>query len=293
MSKSARLVFFGTEDFSAVTLQRLIDDNWNVVGVVTKPDFKAGRGQKLAAPAVKTLAVRHGIEVLQPANLHKSVYEIAMLDGEFGILSAYGKLVPGSVIDIFPGGIINVHPSLLPRYRGASPIEAAILNGDHKTGISLMQLSLGMDEGPVYAQKEVILSGEETKPEFYEELARTGADFLVQVLPDIISGEVIAKPQDDSRATYAPLLKKSDGRIDWSKPAEVYEREVRAYLGYPKSTAKIHGQEVIITKARLAKNTNDGKLVVDCNPGYLEILELIGPSGKTMSGEDFLRGLRK
>lgn len=290
MSKSARLVFFGTEDFSAVSLEKLIKDDWPVVAVVTKPDFKTGRGQKTTPPKVKEIAQKHHIRVLQPTSLPKIVYEIASLEPSHGILAAYGKIIPQTLIDIFPGGIINVHPSLLPKYRGASPIESAILSGDGRTGISLMKLTAQMDEGPVYAQKQVVLTGEETRSELYVRLAELGASILSEKLPQIIDGSLETQPQDDSRATYAKLLKKTDGHIDWTRSAEVYEREIRAYLGYPKSTALVGESEVIITKARVACDEKDGQLVMKCTPGYLEILELVAPSGRTMSGADFQRG---
>jgi len=289
-AKNVRLIFFGTEDFSTASLKRLIADGWNIVAVVTKPDAKSGRGQKLTPPLVKTVAAKHKIPVLQPASLPKVVYEIASLEPSHGILAAYGKIIPQTLIDIFPGGIINVHPSLLPKWRGASPIEAAILNGDGQTGISLMRLTAEMDEGPVYDQKSVVLTDEESGPELTSRLAECGASFLSEKLPSIIDGGLAPQPQDASRATYSNLLKKEDGYIDWTQPAEVYERQIRAYLGYPKSSAEINGQRVILTKARTAKNESDGKLVVACQPGWLEVLELVAPSGRTMTGKDFLLG---
>lgn len=292
MKKSAKLIFFGTEDFSATSLKELIRAGWNVAAVVTKPDFKSGRGQKLTPPSVKTIAAKHGIPVLQPISMPGVIYEIASLEPTHGILVAFGKIIPGSLIDIFPGGIINVHPSLLPAWRGASPIESVILNNEPKTGISLMQLSAGMDEGPIYAQKTVVLTDEETRPELMSQLAEHGARFLGEKLPRIVDGSLRPKAQDASLATYAKLISKSAGAIDWTKSAETYEKEVRAYLGFPKSTAKIGSSEVIITKSRIAKNATDGDLVMQCHPGYLEILELVAPSGKTMSGVEFKRGYR-
>jgi len=295
MSKSARAVFFGTEDFSADSLEKLLQHGWNVVAVVTKPDTKSGRGQKITAPAVKEIAGKNGIRVLQPENIGKIAYELASLEPSFGVLVSYGKIIPQTLLDIFPGGIINVHPSLLPAWRGPSPIESALLQGDSETGISLMKLTAGMDEGPVYAQKKVVIHDGETRPELYERLAEYGASFLIEKLPQITDGGLVPEAQDDAKASYSKLLKKDDGRIDWTKSAEEYERQVRAYLGYPRSTAMIDGVEVIITKARVVKqHPYDFKgHVQPCNPGLLEIQEVIAPSGKTMSWADYARGYQK
>ena len=293
MSRSERLVFFGTDDFSATILKRLVIAGWPVVGVVTQPDRPSGRGQKKLPPSLKVVAGEYNIKVFQPEKVGKIVFELAALEPSHGILAAYGQIIPQSLIDIFPGGIINVHPSLLPAWRGASPIEAAILAGDHTSGISLMALNAYMDEGPVYAQKEVILTGEETQKDLYERLAEIGGDFLVAKLATIADDTLQPEPQDDSKATYANLVKKEDGHIDWTKPAQIYERQVRAFAVWPKSRAKVFGKEVIITKARVAKDADDGVLVMKCHSGYLEILGLIGPSGKTMTGKAFLHGYQR
>ena len=169
MSKT--IVFFGTEEFSAVSLRRLIDDGFSIPAVITKPDSKKGRGKKMVPSAVKILAEEYKIPVWQPRKLADIVSDIKSLDDPIGVLVSYGKIIPQSVIDLFSPGIVNVHPSLLPKYRGPSPIETAILNGDDKTGISIMQLSADMDAGPVYDQLEVGLDGNETAPQLEEKLA--------------------------------------------------------------------------------------------------------------------------
>jgi len=293
MSKLKSLIFFGTESFSTPTLEKLLAEGWPVTAVVTKPDSRGGRGQKSIAPKVKQIADKHGIAVWQPENVSEIDDKIANLKPTYGILVAYGKIIPQTTLDLFPGGIINVHPSLLPKYRGPSPIESAILNGDSDTGVSIMRLSAGMDEGPVYARVRVELDGSETRPQLYGRLAQSGADLLLERLPAIVEGRLTPKPQDDELATYSQLLKKEDGWIDWTKPAETYGRQVRAYLGFPKSRAKLHGHEAVITKARVAQSADDGSLVIKCQPGWLEILELTAPSGRSMSGADFLRGYKK
>lgn len=293
MDKSKKLVFFGTEDFSATSLHALLEAGYDITAVVTKSDSKSGRGQKLSPPAVKVIAESHGIKILQPKNVASSESELKLLKPNLGILVSYGKIIPASVMNLFPLGIVNVHPSLLPVWRGPSPIESAILAGDKLTGVSLMKLTTGMDEGPVFATAELELDGSETSPQLYERLARIGADLLKSSLPAIISGSLQPKAQDDSIASYSRLLKKQDGLIDFHEPSEVIERKIRAYQGFPKARAKVLGHEVVITKAREAKGENDGSLVIKCTSGWLEIQKLVGPSGKTMSGVDFLRGYQK
>lgn len=287
------LVFFGTEDFSLPTLQALIEKGCSISAVVTKPDTKRGRGRVLSSPAVKKLALSSGIEILQPEKLADIADELASAGSDHAVLVSYGKIVPADIIDIFKGGIINIHPSLLPKYRGPSPIEAVILNGDSKTGVSLMKLTPKMDAGGVYKQETVELNGTETKPELYDRLSRIGADLLIDSLEEIINGTLQPIEQNEEGATYTKLLAKADGNIDWSSEADGIERSIRAFLGYPKSKALIFNQEVIILKARVAGSSDDGELVMKCGQGFLEIQELIAPSGRIMNGGDFKRGYFK
>ncbi|MEX2006781.1 MAG: methionyl-tRNA formyltransferase [Candidatus Saccharimonadales bacterium] len=288
-AKDVRLVFFGTENFSAPTLSALIGQGWPILAVVTKPNAKQGRGQKLAVPPVKKIALRAGLRVFQPGKVADIEADLAKLRPTHGVLVAYGQIIPDSILKLFRGGIINLHPSLLPKYRGPSPIEAAILNGDKQTGLSLMRLTAGMDEGPVYYQSVLKLKGSENRLELSKKMAKMGADRLIERLPQIIDGRLKPVPQDNSKATYTPLLKKEDGAVNFSQPAEVIERQIRAYLGWPRSRATIFGKEVVITKASLVKDRTTG-LVIQCNPGLLQIEELIAPSGRTISGVEFIRG---
>lgn len=297
---SKKLVFFGTEDFSASSLHRLVAAEYDVVAIVTKPDSKAGRGQQIKESRVAHIAKVATIKTLRPEKLTNINKELKALKPDYGVLVAYGKIIPQDIIDIFPAGIINVHPSLLPKYRGPSPIESTILNGDKVTGVSLMKLTAGMDEGPIYAQKEVDTLPKADRTLLSSYLAEFGADLLLEKLPDIISRRLKPKPQNDSQAIYTKLLKKEDGLIDWSKSAEQIERRIRAFRGWPRSRTKLHGQDIIVTKAQVAKDENDGQLVVKCGSslpagrqGYLEIKELIAPSGRSMSGADFLRGYKR
>lgn len=290
MKRSARLIFFGTEQFSTASLEALLHAGWSISAVVTKPDRARGRGQQIEAFPIKYLADQHNIPVLQPQKVAQATEQIASVLPTHGVLVSYGEIIPKPVLDLFPGGIINLHPSLLPLYRGPSPIEAAILNGDSQTGVTLMKLSEEMDAGPVYAKKSVILNSNEDQLTLSGKLAAIGAHFLIEKLHLITSGFLQPVAQDESKATYTKLLKKTDGKIDWSLPAEIIERQIRAYLRFPRSRARISGHEVVITKARVAASQADGALVKAAKPGWLEVLELIGPSGRKMSGADFLRG---
>ncbi len=295
MNKSKRLVFFGTEDFSLPSLQALVDGGFNVVAVVTKPDSARGRSKKLVEPAVKTYAKHIGLTVFQPGRLADIQDQLVELKPDAGVLVSYGKLLPQRTLDVFePIGIVNVHPSLLPKYRGPAPVEAAILNGDQQTGITIMKLTLGMDEGPIFAQTTVPLTGQETRPVLTKQLSQMGAKVLVDTLPGILENKVEAIEQKNSDATYTTLLRKEHGLLDpVTDNANALERKVRAYLDYPKTRLKIKNTDVIVTSAKVVESSDSAPLVVDCvDNTYLAIDSLIAPSGKTMSGEAYLRGLR-
>lgn len=294
------LLFFGTEDFSTIIFSRLLNAGYNFKAVITKPDAKRGRGKKMLPPSIKTIAEKHGIPVLQSENLEQITDEVSAYGCDFAVLAAYGKIIPKSILDSFSGGIINVHPSLLPKYRGPSPIESAILNGDEKTGVSIIKLVEAMDAGPIYAQQEIPLNGMETKPELYEKLAEIGAEMLTRYLPDIFAGKLSPKPQDETSATYCKLIKKSDGIIDWQKPAEKIEREIRAYLGWPGSRTQLFGQEVIILETEITTvslapsevKVESSELLVGTGEYSLKIKKLRPAGRSSMDANEFLRGRR-
>lgn len=293
MTKSSKLVFFGTEDFSLPSLQALVDAGYAIVAVVTKPDSSRGRSKELVQPAIKTYALSVGIPVFQPNRLTDINNELAELNADAGVLVSYGKLLPQRTLDVFSRvGIINLHPSLLPRYRGPSPIEAAIVNGDSQTGISIMRLTVGMDEGPVYTQKTYELHADEIKPELTKTLATEGARLLVSVLPDILSGKLKPQPQPITGVSYTTLLSKNDGLLDPSTDdAYALERKVRAYLMYPKTRLTLNNNDVIITSVKVVESLSDYPLTIACKDNtYLALTQLIAPSGKSMSGEAYLRG---
>lgn len=272
MQRTSRtILFFGTEDFSAYTLEMLIQKGFTIGAIITKPDSRRGRRKDLVKPRVKEIGELHRIPVWQPTHLRDIAGSIMQFDSPIGVLVSYGKLIPQSIIDLFSPGIINVHPSLLPLYRGPSPIESAILNGDTQTGVSIMQLSSAMDAGPVYRQSILQLVGTETAPELYRRLGKQGADLLTATLADIVNHTAGTIDQDDSLATYCQLIKKEDGVIDWHKTAVQIEREVRAYQGWPQSRTIIGTTEVIITHTSVAdpKDLRPGEVYIESNKLYV------------------------
>lgn len=289
---STSIVFFGTDEFSATSLQALIESNYNIAAVVTKPDSKSGRGQRLDISIVKKLAIENNISVWQPNKVLDINEDIQKLGPDVvGVLVSYGKIIPKSTIELFNPGVINVHPSLLPMYRGPSPIESAIENGDAQTGVSIMQLTPEMDAGPVYGRIIYELSGNETRVSLRKDLAQVGAAALLSYIPGIIDDTTHATPQDENDATYCKLLSKDDA---WLKPEETSaieaERQVRAHLGFPKTKVNILGHCIVITKAHISK---DQKTLLDVrcqDDNYLSIDELIAPSGRAMLARDFLNG---
>jgi methionyl-tRNA formyltransferase len=290
-SISQKIIFFGTEDFSLTVLTGLIEAGYPIAAVITKPDSRSGRGQKYIAPSVKLAASEHNIPVWQPEKLKDITENIEALQPAVGILVSFGKIIPQSTIDLFAPGIINVHPSLLPKYRGPSPIESAIKNGDTKTGVAIMQLSAGMDAGPVYTIKEHALTGQETQPDLYQTLAIVGTDLLLETLPQILNGELLPIPQNDSEATYCQLLTKDEA---WLSPkdltAHAAECRVRAHLNFPKTKLTILGHDIVITKSHVSTEQKT-PLDILCQDGaYLSIDELIAPSGRRMDADSFLNG---
>lgn len=290
MSKT--IIFFGTDDSSLVALRGLIESGYNIAAVVTKPDSKSGRGQILTPPAVKKIAQEHNIPVWQPTKISEIDDNVRSLGADVtGVLVSFGKIIPESTINLFNPGIINLHPSLLPLYRGPSPIESAIENGDNQTGVSIMKLTAGMDSGPVYKQITHKLTGKETRPELYKTLFQAGTTALIDILPSIIDGSLQPRLQDDSKAVYCKLFTKDDA---WLKPNEITavkaERLVRAHLGFPKTKVEVLGRTAIIIKAHVTDEQKTPLDVLCQDKNYLSIDELIAPSGRTMSAKDFING---
>jgi len=230
-----RIIFAGTPDFALASLKALVESGRIPVAVLTQPDRPAGRGKKLTASPVKKYALENDIPVLQPVTLRdeRAAAELEALHPDVLIVAAYGLILPQNILDIPTRGCLNVHASALPRWRGAAPIQAAILAGDETTGISLMAMTAGLDCGPVYTTEEIAIGDEETAAELHDRLAALGGHLLVEHLHDILSGDTTATEQDESLASYAPKIVTSDARIDWSLPAEELARRIRAYNPFP------------------------------------------------------------
>ena len=286
------IVFFGTEEHSLIALKALYDADLPVAAVITKPDAPKGRGGKLSEPAVKTFARERGITVWQPAKLKDIADNIKQLNKPVGVLVSYGKIIPQNIIDLFSPGIINVHPSLLPKYRGPSPIEAAMTNLDHETGVSIMQLNADMDAGPIYHQEKIALTGSESRAELYDKLFSLGSEKLVELLPHIVNGSLQPTPQNHTGATYCALLSKKDSLLDPAAlTAKQAEARVRAHLGFPRTKLAFDDLELIITAAHVANKPRTALDQQVTAGNYLIIDELIAPtSGKQMTAEAFLRG---
>ncbi|HKL64114.1 MAG TPA: methionyl-tRNA formyltransferase [Woeseiaceae bacterium] len=239
-----RLIFAGTPEFALASLQELCGAGHRPVAVLTQPDRPAGRGRRLTPGPVKAWAVEQGLSVLQPATLkdEAAVAELAALAPDALIVAAYGLILPPPVLALPPAGCINVHASLLPRWRGASPIQAAVLAGDPVTGVSLMRMEAGLDTGPVYARAQTPLGPRETGGELHDRLAALGAALLTEKLPGILAGRLAPEPQDDADATYAPRIRREDALIDWSRTAGSIDRAVRAYDPWPVCHTRLEGE---------------------------------------------------
>ena len=297
-----RLVFLGTPAFAVPTLEAMVRAGHDVPLVVTQPDRPKGRGQTAAAPPVKEAALRLGIEVYQPERVRRpeAVERLKSIGAEAMVVVGYGQIIPQNVIDLAAFGIINVHASLLPKYRGAGPIQWAIVNGETRTGVTTMRIDAGLDTGDMLLKRETEIAPEENAVELGRRLAVMGADLLVETLARI--HDVVPEKQDNSQATYAPLLKKEDGVIDWSQPAAAIHNRVRGLQPWPGAYTKFRGQTLHIWRAALAGPGGGGRgpgkiasvrpLIVSCGSGSVELLEVQLEGRKRMPAADFANGQR-
>lgn len=303
-----RIVFFGNERLatgvttSCPILTMLIAEGYDVVAVVANDSGTVSRNSHKLE--IETVANEHRIPFYKPSQLPDITGILAALDAPVAVLAAYGKMVPKIIIDLFPVGIINIHPSLLPKHRGSTPIESVILDGSTDTAVSLMQLVPAMDAGSVYAQTPVKLVGNESKQDLADRLGEIGTTMLKELLPDIIAGTVIALPQDHTAATYDQRIDKNSGILDLAKPAAQLEREVRAYAEWPKSHIPIAGRDVVITAAHVTDNSlenvdkktifiSNKQLCVQTVDGVL-VIDNLKPAGKSdMPAAAFLAGYGK
>lgn len=300
-----KIIFAGTPDFSVPTLRALIDSPAQVVAVYTQPDRPAGRGRRLTASPVKETAIAHGLPTYQPSTLKDapSTTTLAALGADLMVVVAYGLLLPTAILTAPRLGCVNVHASLLPRWRGAAPIQRALLAGDSETGITIMAMEAGLDTGPMYLTRSLPIAHDETGGSLHDRLARLGAEALLAALPGIIAGTLTPQPQDDSLATYAKKLSKDEARIDWRHPARAIERQIRAFDPWPVAETRLGGTTLRIWAGQASETpsvappgtiiaTSKGGIEVATGDGCLRITR-VQPAGKRpMAAADFLNARR-
>lgn len=305
-----KLVFAGTPDFAVPSLRALHDAGHDVSLVVTQPDRPRGRGQKLAPPPVKKTARELGCAVAQPERAREEEFKqrLRALAPEIGVLVAYGELLDEDLLNIPEHGFINLHASLLPRYRGAAPIHHPILNGDETTGVSVVRMVQELDAGPILAQQEVEIGPDDTVGDLHDRLAEEGAKALADVLDRLDRGEPVAEhPQDNSQATYAPKLSRDDGRIDWSQPAQDIKNRVRGLTPWPGAYCQFVGRSadlrVILLQVQAEDSaeihaepgsvlsvTGDGEIIVQAGQGAVRLVKVKPAGSRAMRAADFVHG---
>ncbi|MEQ9489622.1 MAG: methionyl-tRNA formyltransferase [Alphaproteobacteria bacterium] len=294
-----RIVFMGSPDFAVPCLTALVDAGHDVAAVYSQPPRPAGRGGKMKNTPVHDAALAAGQAVLTPLSF-KSPDEIARFadfDADLAVVVAYGLILPQAVLDAPRLGCVNVHASLLPRWRGAAPIQRAIQAGDAESGVTIMQMEAGLDTGSMLARAAVPITADTTGASLHDALSTLGADLLIKTLPSIACGTAVAEKQDDGAATYAHKLEKSEARIDWARPAEDLDRTIRAFFPWPGSSFSHDGEIIKVLTAEPTEGKGapgtvlDDNLAVACGTGALSLTRLQRPGRKPMAASDFLRGL--
>ncbi|WP_339463239.1 methionyl-tRNA formyltransferase [Pseudomonas sp. EA_105y_Pfl2_R69] len=308
MSESLRIVFAGTPEFAAEHLKALLDTPHQIIAVYSQPDRPAGRGQKLTPSPVKQLAVEHGIPVYQPASLRnaEAQTEVAALKPDLLVVVAYGLILPQAVLDIPRLGCINSHASLLPRWRGAAPIQRAVEAGDAESGVTVMQMEAGLDTGPMLLKVSTPISAADTGGSLHDRLASLGPQAVIQAIGGLAAGNLVGEVQDDSLATYAHKLSKDEARLDWSRPAVELERLVRAFHPWPICHSTLNGEAIKVHAAQLSEEQGEGSgapgtllaadksgLTVACGEGALRLTRLQLPGGKALNFSDLYNSRRE
>ena len=302
-----RVVFLGTPEFAIPSLKSLVRSGHDVVGVFTQPDRPKGRGNRLSESPVKIAALELGLAVHQPERIRRPdiVNQLRSLNAELMVVVGYGQIIPQTIIDLPRYGILNVHASLLPKYRGAAPIQWAIANGETETGVTIMQIDAGLDTGDMLLKAAVDIGPDETAPELGARLAPLGAELLSQTIAQLQAGRISREKQNDAEATYAPMLKKEDGRIDWHRPATQIYNRLRGFTPWPGAYTSFRGQALHIVEAKpvqkpasLSRTGEPGllriekrRLFAECGENSeLELLELQPAGKKRMRADAFLNG---
>lgn len=298
-----KIIFMGTPDFAVQTLEALLEAGHQAVLAVTQPDKPKGRGKEVRFSAVKTAALAHGIEVYQPKRIREpecAAY-LRTFAADIMVVAAFGQILPKEILEMTPYGCINVHASLLPKYRGAAPIQWAVINGEQTTGVTIQQMDIGIDTGDILARSEVVLAEDETGGSLFEKLADAGADLCVQTLADIKDGTVTRTKQDETQATHAGMIQKQMGDIDWTRPAVQIERMIRGLNPWPSAFTSLDGKTLKIWKAAVLPGgdctqagqilaAEKNQLLVQTGEGRLSLLEVQLEGKKRMAADAFLRG---
>lgn len=298
---TVRTVFMGTPAFAVPTLDVLLQTGLHLVGVYTQPDRPKGRGQALAAPPVKEMALRHNIPVFQPQKLRapEVVEELRGLAPDLIVVVAFGQILPKSVLDIPRYGCINVHASLLPKYRGAAPINQAIIDGEKETGITTMLMDVGLDTGPMLLKRALSIGPDETAGELHDRLCALGGETMAATLQLLLRGELHPQVQDESQTCYAAMLKKEDGRIDWSQSAQQIHNRIRGLAPWPGTYTFLNGEPLKLFLTRVEAGAGEPGTIlppatdavrIACGCGVLAVRELQLPGKKRLAAADFLRG---
>jgi methionyl-tRNA formyltransferase len=298
-----KIVFMGTPDFAVVSLDKLFKEGYEIKAVITQPDRPKGRGKRMAPPPVKERALEAGIKVLQPERIKDSGFIEALkaLSPDIIIVVAYGQILPEDIINLPAMGCINVHASLLPKYRGAAPINWCIINGETRTGITTMYMDKGMDTGDILLQRETEIGKDETVGQLHDRLAVLGADLLAETLIGLQRGEVSRKVQNHSKATYAPQLNKETGRIDWSKDAKSIYNLIRGTNPWPGCYTEYDSQRMKLWEAKVEEEESRGDcgrileagprgMLVQTGSGTLLVTAIQMPSSRVMTVDEYLRG---
>ncbi|MCU9946224.1 methionyl-tRNA formyltransferase [Pseudomonas sp. PDM13] len=304
MTQALRLVFAGTPEFAAEHLKALLDTPHSIVAVYTQPDRPAGRGQKLMPSPVKQLALQHGIPVMQPPTLRDAdaQAELKALGADLMVVVAYGLILPQVVLDTPRLGCINSHASLLPRWRGAAPIQRAVQAGDAESGVTVMQMEAGLDTGPMLLKVVTPITADDTGGSLHDRLAALGPQAVVQAIGQLAAGTLVGEVQDDALATYAHKLNKDEARIDWSRPADELERLVRAFNPWPICHSTLGGEPLKVLAAQLGEGqgqpgqilaANKDGLTVACGSGALRLTRLQLPGGKPLGFADLFNSRRE
>lgn len=295
-----RIVFMGTPDFAVPCLKALIEDKNEIVGVFTQPDKPKGRGYTLTPPPVKVTALENNIDVFQPKTLKDgtALEILKKLNPEMIVVVAYGKILPKEIIDLPKYGCINVHASLLPEYRGAAPIQWAVLDGKKKTGVTAMYMDVGLDTGDMLMKSETEIGENETADELHDRLSVLGSELIVKVVHSAIDGTLTREKQDDSKSCYAKMLTKEMSKIDFTKSAQEVHNQVRGLNSWPSASALLGGKRIKIHRTLIAHGKGEpgqvlslNPLIVACGEGAVEITELQLEGKKRMSAQSFINGL--